>query len=362
MPSARFLVRKDRLGAAEWQAVPEAPLSDGQVRVRIDLAALTANNITYAAFGQAMHYWDFYPADDGWGCIPVWGFGEVVESRRDGAPAGARLYGYWPMATHAVLTPERVSAQGFTEAAAHRRALPAAYNRYLFTHADPFHRPETEAVQALLRPLHGTSWLIDDFLSDSGFFGADTVLVSSASSKTGYGTAWELSRRAGIRRIGLTSPRHMAFCRSLGCYHEVWAYDELDRLAADTACVYVDFAGSAPLRQRVHEHFSQLRYSCSVGGTHVDELGGAKGLPGPRPTLFFAPARMEKRRADWGSAEFGQRMAQAWHAFAARVAEGNPPWLHVAEHHGQAAVADAYQNMLAGRGDARAGHVLRPAI
>ena len=93
--------------------------------------------------------------------------GCALAARHEAFAPGERLYGFWPMATHAVLTPERVSAQGFTEAAAHRRALPAAYNRYLFTHADPFHRPETEAVQALLRPLHGTSWLIDDFLSDS---------------------------------------------------------------------------------------------------------------------------------------------------------------------------------------------------
>ena len=45
------------------------------MRLAIVSFALTANNITYAAFGDAMNYWQFFPVpgDDGaaWGCIPV---------------------------------------------------------------------------------------------------------------------------------------------------------------------------------------------------------------------------------------------------------------------------------------------------
>ena len=37
--------------------------------------------------------------------------------------------------------------------------------------------------------------------------------------------------------------------------------------------------------------FTALRYSCSIGGTHLTQLAGAKDLPGPRATLFFAPAQ-----------------------------------------------------------------------
>ena len=44
----------------------------------------------------------------------------------------------------------------------------------------------------------------------------------------------------------------------------------------------------------------RLAYSCSVGGTHWDALGGGKGLPGPRPVLFFAPAQTKKRVARVG--------------------------------------------------------------
>ena len=52
----------------------------------MDAFALTTNNITYAVFGAAMQYWDFFPTADPdvWGCVPVWGFAEVVETTSDG--------------------------------------------------------------------------------------------------------------------------------------------------------------------------------------------------------------------------------------------------------------------------------------
>jgi hypothetical protein len=39
-------------------------------------------------------------------------------------------------------------------------------------------------VVAVLEPLFATAWLIDDFLRQAGDFGAATLLLSSASSKT----------------------------------------------------------------------------------------------------------------------------------------------------------------------------------
>ena len=46
--------------------------------------------------------------------------------------------------------------------------LPAAYNRYTRVDADPVYDADTEDQQMLLRPLFFTSYLIDDFLTDSG--------------------------------------------------------------------------------------------------------------------------------------------------------------------------------------------------
>ena len=140
-------------------------------------------------------------------------------------------------------------------------------------------------------------------------------------------------------------------------------YEQLDSLAAETPCIYVDFAGSAPLRQRIHGRFGQLRYNCSIGGTHVDELaakGGSRDLPGPRPVLFFAPAQVKKRVAEWGAEAFGRKLAQAWQDFTRQVGSTQPPWLSPQRHAGQAAVQAVYQEVLAGKGDPRTGHILLP--
>ena len=369
MTTTTFQVRKDQLPTTRIVEAAAEPLAPDQVRVTIDHFALTANNITYAAFGDAMNYWQFFPVApdaDGtaWGCIPVWGFGEVVQSLHPGVAVGERLYGYWPMASHAVLNPMKLSAGSFNDGAPHRAALHAVYNQYQRCGADPFYAAGTEAIQALLRPLFLTAWLIDDFLLDNQFFGTTNsgqrgvMLLSSASSKTAYSTATQLAKRPEVEVVGLTSAANLAFCQSLGCYSRVLTYDQLDDLAADTPCVYVDFAGNGALRKAVHTRFSRLAYSCSIGGTRVEQLSGARDLPGPKAVLFFAPAQVKKRNADWGPAEFGKRMVSAWQAFCTQATDGAAPWLVVQHHTGIDAAKAAYALVLAGQSDARVGHML----
>ncbi len=167
-----------------------------------------------------------------------------------------------------------------------------------------------------------------------------------------------LKQRGGVEVVGLTSDANQAFCNSLGCYDRVLTYRQLDQVAADVPCIYIDFAGNADLRMAVHTRFANLQYSCSIGAAHVEQLGGAKNLPGPRATLFFAPAQVKKRHADWGAQVMGERMVQAWREFTARAMDPVAPWLTVQRHLGPAAAQAAYQQVLAGRGDARVGHVL----
>ena len=368
----RFQVRRSNLRDSRLVADPDAPgarpLAEGQARLRIDSFALTSNNITYAAFGEAMKYWEFFPAGDAaWGNIPVWGFADVVESRAEGVAVGERCYGYWPMGRYLVVQPARVGKHGFVDGAAHRAALPAVYNQIQRCAADPAYVASQEAQQALLKPLFITSFLIDDFLADNDFFGAQQVLLSSASSKTAYGTAFCLSLRRGRpaapRIVGLTSAANLEFCRSLGCYDELRVYDALAAMPPSVPSVYVDFAGNAALRKSVHGHFGDaLRYSCSVGGTHWDELGGGRDLPGPKPTLFFAPAQIVKRSAPppegWGPAELQARIAAAWSAFMKPVNHPTSPWMRVRKARGAPAVREACLALLDGKVDARDGWML----
>ena len=370
MTTQQFQVRKDQLATTRAVQLADPPLLEGEIRVRIVHFAYTSNNITYAAFGDAMNYWQFFPVaaspgdEAAWGVVPVWGFGVVEQTHCAGVAVGERLYGYWPMASHAVLQPARVSPEGFFDGAPHRAALHPVYNHYLRCAVDQVYDPATEPLQALLRPLFLTAWLIDDFLADNNFFGANqdaqrgVMLLSSASSKTAYATAAQLAQRPEVEVVGLTSPGNVAFCESLGVYSRVLTYDQLDHLPAHTPCVYVDFAGNGAVRKAVHSRFSALAYSCSIGGTHVDQLAGGRDLAGPRPVLFFAPAQAKKRHGDWGAAGFNERMAKAWHAFIAQVNDPTEPWVVVQHHTGPAAVQAAHALVLGGRGDARMGHML----
>jgi len=367
--SFRFCVGRADLHATRLLPDPDAPtahaLAESEVRLRVQSFALTANNITYAAFGDKMKYWQFFPSNaEGWGCIPVWGFAEVVESRCAEVATGQRVYGYLPMGHYLVVQPARVDRRGFMDGSPHRRELAAAYNQLVFCAADPGYNAAHEGLQAVLRPLFTTSFLIDDFMAEQGFFGARQLLLSSASSKTAYGTAFCLSRRTGMPLVhGLTSAGNLDFTRGLGCYGVVSTYEQVTTLDPTVPTVYIDFAGNAGLRRAIHEHFgSALVYSCSVGGSHWESLGGGGGLPGPRPELFFAPAQARKRVAPppegWGASGFEQRLGQAWQAFMQAVNKPSQPWLTIREARGAEAVTAAYQQMLAGRSEAREGLML----
>lgn len=335
----------------------DAPsLVDGQVRLRIDRFALTSNNITYAVFGAAMQYWDFFPvpgdAAHRWGRIPVWGFGEVVESRAPAVAVGERLYGYYPMSTELVITPDRADERGVTDGAEHRAAMAPAYSRYARCASDPLYRADREDLQMLLYPLFFTSFLIEDLLVDNQRFWSTQTVISSASSKTAIGLA-HLAHHDGAHVVGLTSPANGAFVEGLGVYDEVVPYDAVDSLAT-TPAVFVDIAGNADVRLAVHRRLGdQLEHSLLVGGTHWDHQAAAPAaeLPGPAPEFFFAPTQIAKRAMEWGRDELDRRMGDAWTRYTEWVAG----WISVREARGATAVIESYRELLDGHADPRTG-------
>jgi len=352
MSSWDFLVAKTDLRQARIAPVDASPLADGEARLAIERFALTTNNVTYAVFGEQMRYWDFFPGPEGWGRIPVWGHARVEASTHPDLTVGQRFYGYYPMSTHLTVTP-RKTRTGFADVAPHRANLPPVYNQYQAVGA----ASPAEGYQALLRPLFITGFLIEDFLDENDLFGARSVLLTSASSKTAISLAFQLKQRGQARVVGLTSARNAAFVEGLGCYDQVVTYDAVVDAPIEEPAVLVDFAGDAPLRRAVHERFGDaLAYSCVVGGTHW-EAGPSDGrLPGPRPIFFFAPDRIRKRAGDWGPGGLDQRHDAAWAPFAADA----PRWLRVIEGVGPDAMAQAYAAVVAGEAGPDEGHVLAP--
>ena len=118
-----------------------------------------------------------------------------------------------------------------------------------------------------MRPLFMLSFLVDDYLAENDFFGARSVILSSASSKTAFGLAYLLhTLRTPVRVIGLTSAGNAAFVRSLGCYDDVVIYDDVATMSNDAPAAYVDMAGSAELRARLHHRFGDnLTHSARIG-------------------------------------------------------------------------------------------------
>ncbi len=350
-----FLVKRDALDRTRIVEGPAAVPGPGQAVLSVDSFGMTSNNITYAVFGEAMSYWNFFTAEEGWGRVPVWGFAEVTASSDEGLAEGTRVFGFLPPSTELAVTPERVDERGFTDATPHRGALPAAYNRYLRVDSDPAYDAGREPEQMLLKPLFTTSFLIDDFLDDEGLLEGASVLLSSASSKTALSAAFLLAERNGVEVVGLTSATNVGFVEGLGPYDRVVAYGEIDSLPRGVA-VYVDLAGDTATRASVHRHYGEsLRHSAVVGATHHDSVRLDPGeLPGPAPQFFFAPDRVAKRARDWGAEGLESRTTEAW----LRYVDWTRGWLRVIRGEGPEAVERAYLELLGGGIDPAAGHVL----
>ena len=360
MPTQVHVARDD---LTQLQPVEqEAPtLADGEVLLEVESFSVTANNVTYAVVGDMVGYWNFFPAPDGKGIVPMWGHARVVESRHPDISEGERVYGYLPMATHLVIEPGKISAGGFTDLAEHRQPMSPIYNQYARLAADPEHDPARENERMVFGPLFRTGFLIEYFMRGENWFGAEQVILTSASSKTAMGLASVAKANSpSIQRVGLTSSGNVEFVKNSGLYDEVIAYGDVDSLAGKPT-VTVDFAGNAALLRRLHEHLGDaLKYSCLVGVTHIDErgegIGSASDLPGPTPTLFFAPDHALAIFKELGPAEAGKKIASSWHAFLDDIGGA----VEMKVHQGLDAAAEIFANMVRGDVDPAQGVIVRP--
>lgn len=335
-------------------------LVEGEVLLKIQRLALTTNNITYAAFGDAMQYWQFFPTGvENWGHMPAWGFADVVRTNAPDLAVGERFFGYFPIASHILMLPQRLTSRGFHDGSPHRQALNPVYNQYTRCSADPAYQPERENQQMLIRPLFLTAFMLADFMQDNNFFGATRVIVSSASSKTAYSTAFCLNNSANVKIVGMTAGSNREFVRDLGCYQHVFSYGELEQQPTPEKTLYIDFSGDTALRQRIHAHFGDaLVYDCFAGSTQNTDFLVDAGLPGPKPAFYFAPVQIRKRNADWGAAVLNQRINDAQLQFINHLSQPEASWMKVIEHPGMSASHDLIQRLAKGHIDPSQGHVV----
>jgi hypothetical protein len=355
--------KKNALSHTQIHEAALPTLADNAVRLRVESFSVTANNITYAVIGDIFGYWSFFPAEGEWGVVPMWGHAVVEASSNPDIMVGERVYGYLPMGTHLDVIPGKISAGGFTDLAAHRQPMSPIYNQYSRLSADPEHDASTEAERMLFGPLFKTGFLIEAMFRREGWFGAQNLIMTSASSKTAMSlasVAKDLSPE--IRRIGLTSLGNVDFVAQSGLYDEVVAYDDVATLA-NVRSVSVDFAGNSGLLRGIHDALgAHLKYSCLVGATHVyargaNSVGGSGGeMPGPKPILFFAPDHAVATVKELGPKGFGEAVGASWKSFL-RAVDGV---VDIEERPGLEAAATAFVETLEGRMDPKKGVIIRP--
>lgn len=359
-----FQIRKDNF--TKHRVVDATPaddgseLADGDIRVKIERFAFTANNITYAVAGDQLGYWQFFPpsGDDtvGWGMMPVWGFAQVIESKAGDVPVGDRLFGYFPPATHLDITPTRVTAQRFVDGAAHRAQLPAGYNNYSRLKAEPGYDRANDNERMLLWPLHITSFCLWDALQDKDWYGAKQVVIVSASSKTSIGLAYALDDDATAPpAIAITSRRNLDFVSKLGLYEQSVTYETLADIDATIPAVIVDMAGNGEVLGRLHTHLGDNMKQCiNVGITHWDETEAGGGVIAERSKFFFAPTHIQKRMQDWGPDGFAQKTSN----FMQQTAVKSRDWLKLSKIDGLQGLADIYEDVCEGRIAAELGLIV----
>jgi len=326
-------VSKDVFFKNRIAEIPDSALEleNGDVLLKVDSFAYTANNITYAVAGDMIGYWQFFPAlgenTARWGVIPVWGFAEVLASRSEGIPVGDRLFGFFPPARHVKMTPVGISESRFIDGAVHRSELPKGYNIYQRVLNEKNYNPAFDRERMLLAPLLLTSFCLWNALQEANWHGAKQIIILSASSKTSIGLGYALQADAEAPTvIGITSDRNLNKIKSLGIYDQCLSYETIADIDADTPTVIVDMSGNtkvlAALHMRLGDH---MKFTHNVGLTHWTQAKPQQGIIKERSAFFFAPGHIQKLLKEWGPNRFEQetstflmttaKKARAWLKF-----------------------------------------------
>lgn len=341
-------------------AVPYPPLAaPSSLRLRTRVVSLTHNNVTYAALGFLVHWWDAHPLPAGgltpppyddadkYGRVSAWGYAEVLESTLPGGPQrGDYVFGYLPLATLAQDVAFRVDdgmPGHLTATSAYRAQLMPFYNHYFAVArgSDTAAQLRDAAAangpgfDALYRVLFECGHLVTKYMFDAerpvhpglgpdapakspwtqemaDLTGATVVLLAPAS-KTALGMAYEMRKRvrqgAGARGpkrvVGAASEASRAFVQGTGLYDATVSTAEtpdaglLSRLGARVGSgdkvVLIDCGGRAGVGQAWAAAFRPL---CRPGRFVLVGVGSEAGEHSQADVLKrLAPQKSEAQKA-----------------------------------------------------------------
>lgn len=336
-------------------------IEEGEILLKIDQFAFSANNITYAVMGDRIGYWQFFPpvgnGKASWGVLPVWGFADVVESKAEGVPVGDRLFGYFSPSSHLKMKPIGINKRRLIDGSPHRSKLPQGYNLYRRVLAEPNYTRAFDRERSLLFPLHLTSFCIWDSLQDKDWYGAKQILVLSASSKTSIGLGYALQGDDNAPKvIGVTSARNLETVKNIGIYDESITYDAIQQIDSTIPTVIVDMSGNQSLLVNLHTLLGDhMKWTINVGLTHWTNARPKEGIIADRSEFFFAPGHIQKRLKDWGPAGFDQKTS----GFMIETAMKSRQWLNFKEVDGLKGLGKVLPAVVTGQVSADEGLIVK---
>ena len=248
------------------------------------------------------------------------------------------------------------------------------YNQITRCSYDPQYSPSPaiEDLTMLYRPLFWTAYWCEDWLFSSKYRGSNHILISSASSKTAFCLAYVIGKRvargeiSGIRIVGLTSKRNLAFTKGLSLYDEVLDYDSFTPTSFPARGTekwsYVDVAGNENLNERVFSLFgSRLVARIALGLTNLSPSSpeastkwstntfkdnAAESSPASSATLeqFFLPEWLVVRRQQLSIAQITNLQSQAWK----ELMRDCDKWVNMDRVFGGEGVKAAYEDVIKG--------------
>lgn len=174
----------------------------------------------------------------------------------------------------------------------------------------------------LYRPLFWTSFWAEDWLNSIGYRNAKRIVISSASSKTGFCLALAIRKRIQKSRkdltiIGLTSKSNKSFVESLQLFDRVLLYDDYQSLdPSDGPYCYVDVAGNPTLNENIFSHLgSSLSFGVALGMSHSESKSPsikATASANRKMEMFFMPEWLHEVRKTTPVTEIARRQKEGW--------------------------------------------------
>ena len=314
----------------------------GSALLAIESFALSTHTVTTAASADSTGAWRHFPAPDGFGHIPTFGRARVARSGHPDLAEGLEVTGYLPMATHLLVTPERIDPRGFCDGSPHRRGSAAVHDRYLIRAVDPTSvASEDPDLEVALRPQFTMAFLVVAGVSARSMDEVAAVVVTSASCRTALGVAHLLGALEHPPAvIGVTRDDHVADTAASGCYDRVLSYRDVVSLPVGPTMV-VDFCGDGAVAHDIHHHLGDsLLRSIVVGATHRNAVPvDTAALPGATREIFLAPEVAEDLRRRVDDAAIEVAFTDAWRSFLRRL----HGWWEPREVVGPDAVVGAYR-------------------